>query len=105
MIDWYLKQLDADEQRLRMLLRYVQDTILMLNEPRFLGTLQPGWHDWPRVERQIEADLADIAAKREVVAFFEKQLGMNTKHFQSQVLKRLMLPMADREGYLEEWKP
>lgn len=55
----------------RKLLRYAQDTILTLADPKWLGRAVPGWHEWPEIEgvltlsmRQHEAALRVLKRHR-----------------------------------------
>lgn len=55
-------------------LRYAQDTILMLSDPKYWGRSVPGWHEWPAIEamlalsiRQHEAALRVLERHRPMV--------------------------------------
>lgn len=109
---WLRAQLDDDEQRTRKLLAYAQQTILTLQDPRHLGKFIPGWHDWPDVERMCTDRLAEIEAKRRILEAEQDRVleeGPLPERMRdlvdTEVIRLLALPYADRDGYREEWRP
>lgn len=93
--------------------------------PRHLGKFIPGWHTWPDVERTAAAVLADIAAKRRILAR-HRTLADEGGHPTACVgcggigvegdwrtenindcpeLRDLASAYSDRPGYRQEWAP
>ena len=108
-----------DETKTRALVCRAHETELTLKELRFLGTEQPGWFDWPKVEAMCRLRLAECAAKRRIIrrcdfllkAWDQKGNGpypdmtRRERSTAAGTLRDLAGPYADHPDFQEEWRP
>lgn len=112
-------RLDERKAKAERLLRYAQENDVAVRDPDVLGTRVPGWHQWPDVEEAMRYTLADVAAKRDIVAHAERWQG--TLHETPEgwteqtatayrmamhwTLQLLAQPYADHPDCRAEWSP
>lgn len=102
--DWLRAQYDQVEAETRSLLDGAQWVRGELREPKRLGADHPGWGYWPDVERMASAVLADLASKRKMLDWLERLADVNVWTY-DEGIAILAAPLADRDGYREEWRP
>jgi hypothetical protein len=110
--EFLLARIAEDEAEAAEVLRGAQDASLALQEPRYLGTTQIGWHAWPAVERITARVLAECEAKRRIVAEHSSYMSGNycTAHDgrylvdQCPTLLTVASVYADHPDYRDEWR-
>ncbi|MER7331692.1 MULTISPECIES: DUF6221 family protein [unclassified Micromonospora] len=124
---WLHEQITAAEASTRTLLYWAQQTVLTLKEPRLLGKEIPGWHDWPNVEKMCQQRLAELDAKRRILAALdltpcpcarsqrcvihdssagppEFAVERYVDPVTEMILSAMALPYDDKPGYQERWR-
>lgn len=68
--------------------------------------LVPGDLHWS-MPAHLDRDflLADIEATRQIIEFFDDVIDDVAWYFEDEVLRRIALRYAKRDGYREEWRP
>jgi hypothetical protein len=105
-----------------MLLTEAQRVSLTLKDPKHLGRFTPGWTLWPDVEQMARDRLADVQAKRRVLARCAQIIEANdvtgypeperfkwdpdAQFFALAIdtIRDLAQPYAGREGWQEAWR-
>lgn len=114
-------RLDERGERAKKLLRYAQENDLAVRDPRLLGRVIPGWHEWPEVEQMAREVLADVDADRRIMELTEEATGLDIQvdgefrvgsrdtkaepYVGDLILRWLALPYAGHEDYRDEWRP
>jgi len=105
LVEFLLVRIAEDETLAADLMRHSQDTQLRLKEPRLLGTEQPGWFDWPKVEAMCRRVLAECESKRALISLYQEHRDLSEVDgyflwFQDAMLSDLALPYADHPDYV-----
>ncbi len=108
LVTWMGEQFDVDEKSAQWLMRFAQDTQLTFEDHRkWLGREVPGWHSWPDVEALCGRTLAEITAKRAILADCEYYIVNDevavTDGLAGRVVSLLAQLFAGRPGWREEW--
>lgn len=105
-------RLAEEDAAARRLLRYAQENELACGEPQMLGRRIPGWHEWPDVQAMCTRVLADVEAKRRVLARATRDdidpgdmCAVAAYDEAEHIVCILAEAYADHPDYDEEWRP
>ncbi len=112
--DLLLARIAEDKDATLKLLVEAQRVQLTLEDPRYLGKLQPGWYTWPDVEAMCTSVLAECEAKRRILerfcegidcSFCDVSVCSGSWEARKALLQLLALPYADHDDYDPSWRP
>jgi uncharacterized protein DUF6221 len=118
LVDFLLARIAEDEVQARSLVDTARDSRRMLGDPKLklLGTMQIGWHAWPKIEAMATRVLVECQAKRLLIAehprlpnFDPPECGvcesvLTPSPWPCATLRAMSLPFADHADYQEEWR-
>lgn len=70
LVEFLDARFDEEEEATRGLYRRAQEHELNCRDPRLLGSIIPGWGDWPAVQQMAARALAECEAKRRVLTYY-----------------------------------